>query len=174
MSKTDVNILIVDDDEETALMLSILLKQSLNGEHTYHTAKSAEEALKLLESSFFHLVITDIEMPGINGISLCRKIYENYPQTVVIIVSGKTDIRYPIESMRSGAFDYVIKPIEVPEFITAVERALKYQAALMKKYFCEQSLEEEMHDFFELNARLRSARSQNPPMEVPKSKAHFR
>ena len=174
MSKTDVNILIVDDDEETALMLSILLKQALNGEYTFHTAKSAEEALKLLESSFFHLVITDIEMPGTNGIGLCQKIYASYPQTVVIIVSGKTDMRYPIESMRSGAFDYVRKPIEVPEFITAVERALKYQAALMKKHYCEQSLEEEVRDFFELSARLRSARSQQPPTEKPKSKAQVR
>ena len=159
MSKTDVNILIVDDSEETALMLSILLKQSLNGDYTYHLAYSAEDALKLLESVFFHLVITDIEMPGASGISLCRTIYETYPRTPVIMVSGKADMRYPIESLRSGAFDYVIKPIVIPEFIATVESALSYQAALMKKYYCEQALEEDIQDFFELNAHLRSMRS---------------
>jgi two-component system NtrC family response regulator/two-component system response regulator AtoC len=165
MSKTDINILIVDDSEETALMLSILLKQSLNGDYTYHLAYSAEEALKLLEASFFHLVITDIEMPGANGISLCQTIYEQYPYTVVIMVSGKADMKYPIESLRSGAFDYVTKPIAIPEFISVVERALSYQTALMKRYYCEQALAEDIHGFFEMNAHLRSMRSPKGKMK---------
>jgi DNA-binding NtrC family response regulator len=172
MSKTDINILIVDDSEETALMLSILLKQSLNGDYTFHLAYSAEEALNLLEASFFHLVITDIEMPGATGISLCKTIYEHYPHTLVIIVSGKADMKYPIESLRSGAFDYVIKPIVVPEFITIVERALSYQAALMKRYYCEQALEEDLRDFFELKARLRATRNQETAGAEQKSKSH--
>jgi DNA-binding NtrC family response regulator len=70
-----------------------------------------------------------------------------------------TDIHYAIESMRAGAFDYLVKPVQVAQLIATLERALKYQDTLMKKYYCEQSLEEEVRDLFALNSRIRATRS---------------
>ena len=172
MASKEASILIVDDREETASMLSSLLDLSLTIEHVCHVARSGEEAIRRLEASFFHLVLTDIEMPGMSGIELCKKVYLERPNTVVVIVSGMTDIRYAIAAMRAGAFDYLVKPIDVAEFLGAVKRALAYQEALMKKHYCAQSLEEEFHDFFQLSAHLRTARSPKTPVEPQKSKSH--
>src|SRR5690242_15985240 len=104
-------------------MLCQLLGITLSAQHHCFSAASAEEAITLLDSSFFHLVISDINMPGTTGISLCQQIYENHPNTVVVMMSAMTDINYAIESMRAGAFDYLIKPVQVVQLTTAVERA---------------------------------------------------
>jgi DNA-binding NtrC family response regulator len=149
-------ILLVDDDSDSGTLLTTLLGASLRIEHACKTATSAQEAMQLLESSFFHLVITDIQMPGTSGLSLCQHIRENYPHTVVIMLSGLSEIEYAIDSMRAGAFDYILKPIAVPKFLESIERALEYQEALMARHYCEQSLEEEISDLLSLNKRLRS------------------
>ena len=172
MATKEASILIVDDHEDTASMLSSLLDLSLAVEHVCHTARSGEEAISRLESSFFHLVLTDIEMPRMSGIELCEKVYLEQPNTVVVIVSGMTEISYAIAAMRAGAFDYLLKPIDVAEFLGAVKRALVYQEALMKKHYCAQSLEEEFHDFFQLSAHLRTVRNFRAPTEPQKSRSH--
>ena len=102
----DISILVVDDDVETTKMLCQLIGVTLTAQHHCFPAGNVEEATRLLDATFFHLVITDINMPGTTGISLCRRIYEDHPNTVVIMMSAMTDINYAIESMRAGAFDY--------------------------------------------------------------------
>jgi DNA-binding NtrC family response regulator len=159
VNNKEVSILVVDDDADRTEMLCQLLGITLSTQHHCFSAKNVDEAAKLLEGSFFHLVITDINMPGTTGLSLCQQIYENHPTTVVIMMSAMTDISYAIEAMRAGAFDYLVKPIHVSQLTTTIERALKYQESLMKKYYCEQSLEEEVRDLFALNTRIRATRS---------------
>ena len=157
MNTKETAILIVDDDNDAGKILATLLGQSLKIEHACKTAEDAQEAMRLLESSFFHLVISDIQMPKISGVQLCEHISENYPNTVVVMLSGMSEIEYAIGSMRAGAFDYLLKPVNVPKLLESIERALKYQEALMAKHYCEQSLEEEIHDLLSLNKRLRTA-----------------
>lgn len=157
MKSKEAAILLVEDDKETGLYVREFLELSLAVEHNCVVAASAEEAMKMLESTLFHLAITDIQLPGASGLDLCRFIHQTYPNTIVVIVSAMTDIKYAVEAMRSGAFDYITKPINPEEFISAVERALNYQQLLMAKYYCEQSLEEEVNDLLALKDRLRSA-----------------
>lgn len=159
MNDKEICILVVDDDADCAAMLCKLLGLTLAAEHHCLTAGSAEEAARLLEATVFHLVITDINMPGTTGISLCRQVYENYSTTVVIMMSAMTEITYAIEAMRAGAFDYLVKPVQVAELSATIQRALKYQETLMKKHYCEQSLAEEVNDLFSLNTRVRATRS---------------
>ena len=159
MNHKELCILVVDDDPDTTKMLCQLLGITLSAQHHCFTAESVAEASALLDSTFFHLVITDINMPGTTGISLCQKIYENHPNTVVVMMSAMTDINYAIEAMRAGAFDYLVKPVQVTQLTTTIERALQYQESLMKKHYCEQSLEEEVRDLFALNSRIRTTRS---------------
>lgn len=159
MNDKEICILVVDDDADITKMLCRLLELTLSAQHHCATAASAEEASRLLDATFFHLVITDINMPGTTGISLCQQIYENHPNTVVIMMSAMTEIHYAIEAMRAGAFDYMVKPVQTAQLSTTIERALKHQETLMKKYYCEQSLEEEVRDLFALNARVRTTRS---------------
>jgi len=165
VNNRETAILVVDDDADTTKMLCQLLGLTLARQHHCFTAASVGEATRLLDATFFHLVITDINMPGATGVSLCRQIYENHPNTVVIMMSAMTDINYAIDSMRAGAFDYLVKPIHVAQLTAAIERALEYQESLMKRHYCQQSLEEEVRDLFALNARVRSSRSQKAAAE---------
>jgi response regulator RpfG family c-di-GMP phosphodiesterase len=137
-SNKEVSILIIDDEEPIRRLLALYLSD----EYTCVTAGSADEATTLLATSSFNLVITDITMPGTTGIELCQFIQKAYPDTVVIMVSGMTDITYAVEAMRHGAFDYVVKPFDLSHVLMAVERGLRYQGLIAAKRHYEQSLEE--------------------------------
>lgn len=134
----EVSILIIDDEEPIRRLLALYLSE----EYTCVTAASAEEGMALMAASSFNLVMTDITMPGSSGIELCKHIHQCYPETVVIMVSGMTDITCAIEAMRQGAFDYVVKPFDLSQVLMAVERGLRYQVLVAAKRHYEQSLEE--------------------------------
>jgi response regulator RpfG family c-di-GMP phosphodiesterase len=134
----DVSILIIDDEEPIRRLLALYLSD----EYTCVTAASADEATELMAGSSFNLVMTDITMPGTSGIELCQYIHRAYPETVVIMVSGMTDINYAVEAMRHGAFDYVVKPFDLAHVLMAVERGFRYQVLVAAKRHYEQSLEE--------------------------------
>jgi response regulator RpfG family c-di-GMP phosphodiesterase len=134
----DVSILIIDDEEP----IRRLLVKYLSDTYTCIGAASADEATTLLSSTSFSLVLTDINMPGTSGTELCQYINKAYPDTVVIMVSGMTDITYAIEAMRQGAFDYITKPFDLAQVQIAIERALRYQVLIVAKRYYEESLEE--------------------------------
>ena len=134
----EVSILIIDDEEPIRRLLALYLSE----EYTCVTAASAEEGMALMAASSFNLVMTDITMPGSSGIELCKHIHQCYPETVVIMVSGMTDITCAIEAMRQGAFDYVVKPFDLSQVLMAVERGLRYQVLVAAKRHYEQSLED--------------------------------
>jgi len=134
----EVSMLIIDDEEP----IRRLLETYLSGRYTCVTAGSAAEARILLTGNSFDLVITDIVMPGTSGIELCQYVHQTCPETVVVMVSGMTDINYAIEAMRQGAFDYITKPFDLSHVVMAVERALCYQVLVAAKHHYERSLEE--------------------------------
>jgi cyclic di-GMP phosphodiesterase len=138
MTKTVASILIVDDDEAIRSLLGACLDDS----YWCATAASGEEAINLLQSGSFNLVLSDITMPGTSGLELCRYVQQNCPRTVVVMISAMTDIDYAVEAMREGAFDYVTKPFDLSRVTLAVNRALHYGQALEDKHRYEQILEE--------------------------------
>ena len=89
---------------------------------------------------------------------------KTYWNTLVIVISGMTEIQYAIDAMRKGAFDYLLKPVNVAQLFESIERALSYQQVLMARYYCQQSLEEEVQDLKSLNEKLREA--YHPPQEL--------
>ncbi|HEX5732025.1 MAG TPA: response regulator [Blastocatellia bacterium] len=166
MNNKEISILVVDDDIRTAKLLCTLLASRLTIDHNCAAASGTEEAKRLLESSFFHLVLTDIKMVNESGLDLCEHVHKNYWNTLVIVISGMTEIQYAIDAMRKGAFDYLLKPVNVAQLFESIERALSYQQVLMARYYCQQSLEEEVQDLKSLNEKLREA--YHPPQEVKK------
>src|SRR5258708_89721 len=122
MQKKDISLLIVDDEEPIRKLLGAALGNLYNCVLT----ESAEEATRLLGATNFNLVITDIRMPGASGLELCQLVTKTCPGTVVMVISGMTDIQVAIEAMRQGAFDYVIKPFDLPHVMVSVERAVRY------------------------------------------------
>lgn len=115
----DNRILIVDDE---ALVRDVFAA-SLAEVYSCETAADAQEALEILAREPFALVITDLQMPGLSGIELLRKIKELYKDTAVIIVSGIDRSQRVMDAIRLGASDYLVKPCELEVLSNSVERA---------------------------------------------------
>jgi diguanylate cyclase (GGDEF)-like protein len=131
-------ILIIDDDEQ----IRGLLRDLLSPNHHCTAVGSAEEALAILNSINFNLVISDINMGGISGLDLVPRVLERTPDTVVVMISGQQTIDFAIEAMRAGAFDYITKPLDLRHVETAVNRALAHHHLLTQKRLYENHLEE--------------------------------
>lgn len=122
----DRRILIVDDEE----CVRRLFVDYLSENYSCEEAAEAQEALELLARGPFALVIADVQMPGLSGIELLRKINEHYSDTAVIIVSGIDRTQRVIDAIRMGASDYLLKPCDLDVLTASVERALERRTLL--------------------------------------------
>ncbi|MFN0729916.1 sigma-54-dependent transcriptional regulator [Polaribacter gochangensis] len=116
------NILIVDDDIHILELIQRHL-QSLN----YHTYKaiSVKEALQILKDQSIDLLITDLQMPGVDGLELIKYASEHFPNIQKLVVTGFPSIDGALEVMKSGAVDYITKPFTKDELKTAVLKSLE-------------------------------------------------
>lgn len=130
-------ILIVEDEES----LRGLFAESLRDRYDCATAADAQEALELLAEQEFALVISDVQMPGLSGIELLRKIVSTFPDVAVVIVSGVDRSQRVIDALRLGAFDYLIKPCDLDVLQLSVEGALERRALLRNGKLYKQELE---------------------------------
>jgi two-component system, NtrC family, sensor kinase len=122
-------ILIVDDEELIVKLLSISLRS--DGYETL-SAHSGQEGLEIFKSESPDIVITDIKMPGMDGLELLKTIKEIDPEKEVIIVTGHGDIDSTITALQRGASDFINKPVRDDALAIALERA-KTKIALRKK-----------------------------------------
>lgn len=154
VSNKETSVLIIDDEEP----IRRLLAACLGSEYMCTCAATAEEATELLGATKFHLILTDIMMPGASGLDFCQLVQKLCPETAVIVVSGMTDITFAVEAMRQGAFDYLTKPFDLNQVQMAADRALRYQALMEAKRHYEHSLEETVRvrtsELRSLNERL--------------------
>jgi signal transduction histidine kinase len=125
-------ILIVDDED----LVRNIFADFLSTDFVCTTAASCDEALAHLAVDRYALVISDVQMPGRNGVELLREIRSRYPDTAVIIVSGIARSQRIRDALQIGAFDYLIKPCELDVLLFSVERALERRALTMtaKRY----------------------------------------
>lgn len=121
-----MEILVVDDDAIVLEVMSLALEEK---GHTVCTCASAHEALAALRSAIFPLIITDINMPGMDGIELIKQVFDEFGANCceIMVCTGSGDIDTAVAALRAGAFDYMQKPINVTELILAVERCKKHQ-----------------------------------------------
>ncbi|HWR58832.1 MAG TPA: response regulator [Thermodesulfovibrionales bacterium] len=118
--------LLIVEDEET---LCDSLKRVLTREsYVVDTAGSAEAALKILKDGSYDLIITDIILPGITGIELLKKIKDDLPEQIVIITTAYASLETAVEALRTGAYDYVVKPVMHEEIKQIVKNALTQMA----------------------------------------------
>lgn len=118
-------ILVVDDEDSLRRVTQLRLEQA--GYHTV-TAASGEEALRRMDQQPITLVLTDLRMPGMSGLDLLREVKQISPETAVIVITAYGTIESAVEAMKTGAFDYVIKPIQADALTLAVKRAFEHQA----------------------------------------------
>jgi putative nucleotidyltransferase with HDIG domain len=131
-------ILIVDDEVEITEILADLLSDH----YECLKARSAEEALSRLRESEFHLVISDITMPGMSGLEMIPHIKQLSPDTVVVMISGMQTVESAIGALRLGAFDYLMKPFDLRQVEAVVKRALEHHELVVAKQRYENHLEE--------------------------------
>jgi len=109
-------ILIVDDEEETRQ----LFRRYLESSYDIEEAESAELALQMLEHNEYHMVMTDLVMPRVNGLQLLEQIKSLYPHIAVVVISGKASVQMAVEAMKMGAEDFIEKPVEDLDLINIV------------------------------------------------------
>lgn len=135
-------ILIVDDELSIVEILKTLLKK---GGHSVTSSVDGNEALKLLKENVFDLMITDVRLPGMDGISLLPKAKELQSHLAVIVMTAYADVENAVLAMKNGAFDYVTKPFKFDELMLTIERALSYETALAENKVLKTTLHTKYH-----------------------------
>jgi DNA-binding NtrC family response regulator len=115
-------ILVVDDAADT---LEMLQRKLASEGYTVLAAADGARAVKVLEERRVELVITDLKMPGVNGLELVRYVRENFKNTKVMMVTGYPSIESAVGAVKSGAEEYLAKPFTDDELFAAVRRALE-------------------------------------------------
>ncbi len=116
-------ILIVDDEDDTA----VLLRDSLRKRgFEVDSVNSAQQALDHLRTTPVDVVVTDVQMAGQSGIELCEELRQRYPDLLPIVLTGQGGLETAIAAIRAGAYDFITKPVKVDALAIAVGRALEH------------------------------------------------
>lgn len=118
----EYRVLLVDDEEEFVSALSERLE--LRGIEV-DSVLNGEDALALMVEKTFEVVILDVMMPGLGGLEVLKQIKSTHPNTQVILLTGHGATREGIEGMRLGAFDYLIKPVDIEEMLEKMKEAAR-------------------------------------------------
>ncbi|NQT16592.1 MAG: response regulator, partial [Planctomycetes bacterium] len=116
-------VLIVDDEQSMCEMLEVDLGLR-QFDVSWHT--SAQEAFRSLESDSCDVVLTDLKMPGIDGIEFCRRIVANRPDIPVIVMTAFGSMEAAVDAIRAGAYDFVTKPVEMDLLALILKRAVEH------------------------------------------------
>ena len=135
-------ILIVDDNQS---IREVLREYVSNAGYTCQTAESGTSAIKqLAQQQPFELVLTDLNMPGIDGMELLEHVLSNYPETAVIMVTGVDTVGAAVKAMSLGAYDYIQKPVTFGELVLRIQRAFERRKLLQAERNRQQELEQEV------------------------------
>ena len=118
-------VMIVDDDRN---MCELIETDLASREIRSEWRTSAEEALRAIQEGDFDAILTDLQMPGLNGLALCERIVANRPDIPVIVMTAFGSMETAIAAMRVGAYDFVSKPVELDILALRLERAIQHRA----------------------------------------------
>ncbi|MFV1983429.1 MAG: sigma 54-interacting transcriptional regulator, partial [Thiohalomonadales bacterium] len=121
---------VVDDDRSIRWVLE---KALLSAGLIVEVFEEASAVLKALENKQPDAIITDIRMPGIDGLELLSRIHKRYPQMPVIIITAHSDLDSTVSAYQGGAFEYLPKPFDTDEAVELARRAVKHQQSQTKK-----------------------------------------
>lgn len=131
--------LVVDDEEFVCMVIRDMLSQS--GYQTV-SANSGIEALECLESYTPDIIFTDLNMPQMGGLELIAKLKDLLPETPIVVISGTGDMQSAIEAIRRGAWEYVIKPIDLGSLQHITSRALERARLISENRAYQEKLED--------------------------------
>ena len=138
MDKSKIKILVVDDEQG----LCAGLQEALQREgHDVDAATDPQAALKLATENFYHLVISDIKMPGLTGLELLTRVRERHRDTVFILMTAYGTVESAVAAMKEGAYDYLSKPIDMKRLRAVVQKAIEFQAVVAENNELRQQLQ---------------------------------
>src|SRR5213080_4491923 len=120
-------VLIVDDDAALLQALPEALRLRMR-EVTVDTADSAAAALDRIAARDYDAIVTDIKMPGMDGLTLLAEIRGRRPDTPILMITGHGEDALAIQALRGGAYDFIPKPIDRDDFVAALYRAIRAHA----------------------------------------------
>jgi len=130
-------ILIIDDEANNRDALSMLLTSA---GYRVQATDSGEEALQIMQSTPFEIVITDLFLPGVSGIDILKKVKADSPYTNVILITGNASAETAVEAMKEGAFDYITKPFNIEKLKVLVAKALEKSQLVAENLYLRQQL----------------------------------
>lgn len=117
-----IDLLLVDDESDfRSTLQKRLIKRKLNVEG----ASGGEEALEMLGQKSFDVVVLDVRMKGMDGIETLREIRKKYPSIEVIMLTGHAEVEIAMQGMELGAFDYLMKPMDIDDLLYKIQDAFK-------------------------------------------------
>ena len=119
-----ISVLIVDDEPEFLASLKPVLDRR---KMIVLTAQSGEDALATLSSMVVDIVVLDVKMPGMDGIEVLRRIKSEYPLVEVILLTGHPNVENALQGVKSGAFDYLVKPPDVNDLAELIRKAYRHR-----------------------------------------------
>jgi DNA-binding NtrC family response regulator len=131
------NILVVDDEEPFRRLLKNELARKGYG---VEVAADGGAALQLLREHAFDVILLDVVMPGVDGISLMKKLREDPTAPPIIVLTGRATVETAVEAMKNGAYDYLTKPYKLDELAIVVDRASEYSRLSVKSKLLEQEI----------------------------------
>jgi PAS domain S-box-containing protein len=124
MNVSDPRILLVDDDTALLEALPRALRLRMNGIEI-DTADTAADALERIHTVDYDAIVSDIKMPGMDGLALLEKIRDARPKTPTLLITGHGEHDLAVQALRGGAYDFVQKPIDRDYFVASLERAIQ-------------------------------------------------
>ncbi len=122
-------LLVVDDDENVRITTAAILEQE---GYAVETASDGREALERVARADFDLVLTDLRMEDMDGITLLHELQTRHPSIVTVVLTGYASIESSIDALRQGVYDYLVKPCVVDDLKRTVGRALEHREQRMR------------------------------------------
>ncbi len=125
-----IKVLLVDDEAEfSETLIKRMKKRNVN----ISGVRSGEEALEALDYSPVDVVILDVRMPGMDGIETLRGIKKRHPLVEVIMLTGHASVEVAVQGMEFGAFDYLMKPMQIDDLLYKIQDAYKQKTIQEQK-----------------------------------------
>lgn len=151
INRNNTTILVIDDEESILNLVSVILS---NRGYDVAKASDAKTGLELVEALNPSLVLLDYMMPLVDGLETLKKIRSEYPDTYVIMFTGKGSEEIAVELMKAGASDYILKPFSNQNLVDRMENVLKIRAVELKNRDLTAEREELLHEIKAWNQEL--------------------
>ena len=135
-----MKILIVDDEKIILEKLKMYISQIFTEKENIFTSDNAAKALEIISSQQPDIILTDIRMPGKDGLYISSFVHNNFQDKIVILITGFSDFKYAQTAIKNHVFDYILKPVDENVLKESVLKAIhtiterKNQAIMRKKY----------------------------------------